>query len=75
MAFLGRPLGYSIFYLMASTRDPIYQYFSQGFRGQPSFVECIQGLLRNVAYRHEGFRVGCHKAAGRRWVSGWGRPN
>ena len=32
---LGRPLGYLIFSLMALTRDPIYEYFSNGFRGQP----------------------------------------
>ena len=33
---LGRPLGYLIFSLMALIRDPIYQYLSKGFRGQPS---------------------------------------
>ena len=33
---LGRPLKYSIFSLTALIRDPIYQYFSIGFRGQPS---------------------------------------
>ena len=30
---LGRPLGYLTFSLMALIRDPIYQYFSMGFRG------------------------------------------
>ena len=32
---LGRPLGYLIFPLMALMGDPIYQYFSMGFKGQP----------------------------------------
>ena len=35
---LGRPLGYLTFSLMALIRDPIYQYFSEGFRGQPSVL-------------------------------------
>ena len=35
---LGRPLGYLIFCLMALIGDPIYQYFSQGFRGQPGIA-------------------------------------
>ena len=33
---LGRPLGHLIFSLMALIRDPIYEYSSKGFRGQPS---------------------------------------
>ena len=37
----GRPLGYLTFPLMALIRDPIYQYFSKGFRGQPSLVGAI----------------------------------
>ena len=32
---LGRHLKYLTFSLMASIRNPIYQYFSKGFRGQP----------------------------------------
>ena len=32
---LGRPLGYLIFSLMTLIRDPIYEYYSKGFRGQP----------------------------------------
>ena len=36
---LGRPLGFLTFSLMALRRDPIYQYFSKGFRGQPSRLE------------------------------------
>ena len=44
-AFLGRPLGYSIFSLMASIRDPVYKHFSMGFRGQPSFLFVHVGPL------------------------------
>ena len=33
---LGRPLGYLVFSLMALIGDSIYEYFSKGFRGQPS---------------------------------------
>ena len=32
---LDRLLGYSIFSLMAFIGDPVYQYLSKGFRGQP----------------------------------------
>ena len=32
---LDMPLAYSIFSLMTLIRDPIYQYFSKGLRGQP----------------------------------------
>ena len=35
---LGRPLKYLIFSLVALIRDPIYQYFSKGCRGQPSIL-------------------------------------
>ena len=33
---LGRPLRYLVFSLMALIGDPIHEYFSKGFRGQPS---------------------------------------
>ena len=33
---LGRPLTDFVFSLMALIGDPIYDYFSKGFRGQPS---------------------------------------
>ena len=36
--YLGRPLGYSIFALMALIGDHIYKYFPKGFKGQPSYV-------------------------------------
>ena len=42
---LGRPLGYLMFSLMALIRDPIYQYFSKGFRGQPSLLLWLFLLL------------------------------
>ena len=35
--YLAGPLGCLIFSLMALLRDPIYQIFSKGFRGQPSY--------------------------------------
>ena len=35
---LGRPLGYLICSLIALIVDPIYQHFSEGFRGQPSLA-------------------------------------
>ena len=35
-AILGRPLKHSIFSLRALIKEPIYSYFSKGFRGQPS---------------------------------------
>ena len=38
MILLGRPLKYLIVSLMALIRDPMYEYFSKGFSGQPSIL-------------------------------------
>ena len=62
---LGRTLGNSIFSLMALTRDPIYQYVSQGCRGQPrkkgtdvSFIAELCG----AANEESGKKMSCPKA-------------
>ena len=44
----GRPLGYSIFSLMALIGDHIYLHFSIGFRGQPGIV-LLGSTIKNNA--------------------------
>ena len=52
--FLGRPLRYLIFSLMALIGDPIciyIKYFSKGFRGQPRFSVMNTGRDGSSALR------------------------
>ena len=55
---LGRPLGYLIFSLMALIGDPMYYFFSKGFRGQP----------RSMLKTRFGYKKG--NADGKRHVEG-----
>ena len=48
--FLGRPLRYFIFSLMALIGDHIYEYFLMGFRGQPRFMSSRMAL----GFTHRG---------------------